>query len=99
LPNVAVTAAEAVEVSTAAAEVLAAGAFAAVGAPAAAIVVEDMATPAIAAAREWVRCTAAGGTVGWAEVRRRAALEVEEVGPRVEVLVEDGPVGAGIEGT
>ena len=51
------------------------------------------------AAGEWARCTAVAGTEGWAPVRRRAALEEEEVGPRVEVPRADGQAGAGIEGT
>jgi hypothetical protein len=98
LPNVAVTAVAAAEVSTAEEEVLGAVAFMAVVDLAAATMVEGVATEAIAAAGEWVRCMAVAGTVGWAAVRRRAALEEEEAGPRVEVLA-DGPAGAGTEGT
>jgi hypothetical protein len=96
LPNVAVTA---VEVPTAEAEVLVAAAFTAEVNLAVAIMVEGMPTAAIAAAGESVRYTAAAGTEGWAAVRRRSALEEEGVGPRVEVLAADGPVGAGTEGT
>lgn len=88
-----------VEVSTVAAEVLVAVAFVAVVDLAAATVVEDMATAVIAAAGEWVRCMTVPGTEGSTADRRRAALEEEEVGPRVEVPAADGPVGAGIAGT
>jgi len=94
LPN-AVTAAAAVEVSTAAA-VLVAAVFMAVVGLAVAIMAEVTATAVIAVAGGCVRCTEAAGTVGWAAVRRRAALE-EEVGPRVGAA--DGPAGVGIEGT
>jgi hypothetical protein len=88
---VAVTVVEAVVVSTVAAAVLVVAAFTAVVGLAAATMVE-VAT----AAGEWVRCTAAADMEG--PVPRRAALEVEEVGPRVKVPVADGPVGAGTEG-
>ena len=87
----------AAEVSTAEEEALGAVAFMAVVDLAPATMVEGVATEAIAAVGEWVRCMAVAGTVGWG-ARRRAALEEEEVGPQVEVLA-DGPVGAGIEGT
>ena len=96
MPNVAV---KAVEVSTAEAEVLEAEAFVAVVGLAGATMVEVTATAAIAAAGEWVRCTAADDMEGWAAVRRRAALEEEEVGPRVEDLRADGRAGAGTAGT
>jgi hypothetical protein len=97
LPNVAVTAVAA-EVSTAEEEALGAVAFMAVVDLAAATMVEGVATEAIAAAGERVRCMEVAGTVEWAGARRRAALEEEEAGPRVEVLV-DGPAGAGTGGT
>lgn len=59
-----------------------------------ATLVEGMATAAVG---EWVRCTAAGaGTEGWAAVRRRAGLEVDGVGPLVEVLAADGPAIEGM---
>jgi hypothetical protein len=99
LPNVAVTAVEAVEVSTAEAEVLVAEAFVAVVDLAVATMVEVTATAAIAAVGEWVRCTAADDMEGWAAVRRRAALEEDEVGPRVAVQAADGPAGVGTAGT
>lgn len=81
-----VSTAEGVEVSTEA--VLVAVAFVAVVGLAATVVV-GVATAAIAVA---------GDLEGWEADCRGAALEEEEAGPRAEVPVADGPVGAGIAG-
>ena len=84
---------EEAEVSTAAA-VAVADSMVVVAPMAVATMVEGMATAAVG---EWVRCTAAeAGTEEWAAVRRRAGLEVDGVGPLVEVLAADGPAIEGM---
>jgi hypothetical protein len=87
------------EVSTAAAVLVVVAFTAAVVVLAVATMAEGTATAAIAVAGEWVPCTAADDMEGWVAVRRRAALEEDEVGPRVAVQAADGPAGAETEET
>jgi hypothetical protein len=83
---------EEAEVSTAAAVAVADSMV--VAPMAVATMVARMATAAVG---EWVRCTAAeAGTEEWAAVRRRAGLEVDGVGPLVEVLAADCPAIEGM---